>query len=805
MTNAARTGDVKWTRVEARVLAVALFVAASMRILHWESMHAQPWTDFLGLDSKYYDEWAQRILREGLQGENPFFMGPLYPYFLAFVYKLAGRSLDVVRALQIVMSVASVGLLHVLARRFGGPALAMIASCACAVYGPIVYATTSILFDATIPILLSCVLLLALLESASRRSVLAAFCAGLSLGVWALGRANILLFAPAAFFWLAAAWGRPFAPRLGAWRDGASGALALAAGTLLAILPATVHNIRTGDAALITTNGGLNLYIGNGPMASGGHETPVLEVKRPDGTTERIVADLQKDVECKTEAERVVGRPMKYTEVSDFYAGETWRALREAPGPFFSRFVRKIVLFWSDYEIPQIEHFGYFRKFSFPLSGPVLTFGAVAPLAIVGMGLAMRRRERGKWALPLLFVATFSTSVILFFVLDRYRLPIVPVLLVFAAYAALAVRDAVRERRFAFAGGLVGAALVLGLALRSNPYRIDEKRGIAQIVYRLGIVEDSRENWEAAAAHYREAIALKPEYDRAHLNLATDLARLGRGDEAMEHFRLAETLNPTYYRIPYNRGALLDESGRATEAEDAYRRSVELEPRYLLGHVALAELLLARGAADSARAHIGTVISYDGQWQAELNPAARVRAMRLTAALDEIDRLSQGGVGDCFRESEMYRRAEVARLRGRDDEALARLQQYFESGGTCAEAYRALGQILIERNEVEGAEDAFQRAVRAAPRISGARRELGRIAAMRGDADGALRELEEEARVNPTDPSTYLEIGLVHERLRDDSALASKWFTRYLERGGDEGYLESRRRSWKKPTSRGAP
>src|SRR5688572_3811013 len=225
-----------WSILEKRVLAVALAVGLLLRLVHWSSMSGQPWFDHLGLDAKYYDEWAQKILKEGVQGDSPFFMGPLYPYLLALIYKVSGRSLDTVRGLQILFSVGSIALLHALARRLAGPAVAMIASCALAVYGPIIYYSTSILFDAALPIAISLAMLLCLYEAASKRSLAYAFAAGALLGVHALGRANILLFAPLAFGWLAAAWGHPDAPSLRRAREGLRAAAALICGTVLFIL-----------------------------------------------------------------------------------------------------------------------------------------------------------------------------------------------------------------------------------------------------------------------------------------------------------------------------------------------------------------------------------------------------------------------------------------------------------------------------------------------------------------------------------------------------------------------------------------
>jgi tetratricopeptide (TPR) repeat protein/predicted membrane-bound mannosyltransferase len=788
---AARAPDLPpWTARERAFLLAAVAVALALRLIHWHSVARYPWFDFLGLDAKYYDEWALRILDEGLQGKDPYFMGPLYPHVLAAIYALFGRSLDAVRAVQVLMSGATVALVHLLARRLGGPRLGCLSSAMTALYGPLVAYTVSIIYP-TLNVLLTASTLLLLHEAARRASLRLAFAAGLLLGIDALGRGNVLLFAPPALVWLAAAWGRPAAPARPAARAAVLIAAAFAAGVAAGIAPATVHNLRTDDPTLLTTNGGLNFYIGNGPMASGGHETPVLFRKRPDGSVEKIVADIAKDEECRHEAELVAGRPLTFTEVSDFYFAETLRFVRENPGVFLSRLVMKGVHFWSAYEVPQIEHFHYFRRYSAVLRLPVLTFGVVGALALVGMVLLWRRRAA--WALPYVFVATYSLASILFFVLDRYRIPIVPALVPFAGHTILTAWEAVRARRIVAAGAIAAGVAAAALLMRANVYGVDERSGVAQVIYRQGIVADAHGDWQAAIAYYREALDLKPDYDRCHLNLGVDLARTGRLEEALLHLDRAQELNPLHYRTPFNRGLLLEQLSRWADARDAYARAVELEPRYLLGRSALAEMLLAENRRAEARAQVDAILGYDGRWEGDQNPLARARAAHLRAYLDERDRLERAGRGGCFDASATFRLAEVARLRGRTEEALARLAAPEAAGERCAEAERVAAEMLLRKGDLDGADAALRRALEQDGSLPGVHLGMARLAAARGDGAAAVRALREEIEADPASPDPYLEMGLVLERLLADPSSARAWFARYLERGGDPERLAARR------------
>ncbi|MBZ0268224.1 glycosyltransferase family 39 protein, partial [bacterium] len=198
MASAAREEPAAtWSGRERAFVLGAVLVALVLRLLHWQSMAPYPWFDFLGLDAKYYDEWAQRLLAEGWLGKDPYFMGPLYPHLLAAIYAVAGHSLDAVRGVQMVLSAGTVAMMHVFVRPYGGPRLAGVASGMAAVYGPFVYYSTSILYP-TLTVFLAVLLLHALLRAAERESTGWTIAAGATMGVFALGRGNILLFAPGA-------------------------------------------------------------------------------------------------------------------------------------------------------------------------------------------------------------------------------------------------------------------------------------------------------------------------------------------------------------------------------------------------------------------------------------------------------------------------------------------------------------------------------------------------------------------------------------------------------------------------------
>ncbi|MFY9826246.1 MAG: tetratricopeptide repeat protein [Thermoanaerobaculia bacterium] len=569
------------SRRQVFALGAILTLALALRLAHWWAVRRQPFFAWLAMDSQEYDRWAREIAAGDWLGSQVFFQAPLYPYLLAILYALFGRSLDAVYLAQIALAVAGCYALYRAGREMAGDAAGetagLGAALLAAVYGPFLFYDVQLAKESP-AVAVTAFLLWALAAARARPATGRWLVAGALLGVLALLRENALLVVP---FLLPLAWTQD-----GKWLAFFRKGGALVAGLVLVLLPVALRNGIVGGSFLPTTSqGGVNFYIGNNPQADGTYQ-PIVPGKQIPALERREPARL---------AEQAAGRKLSAGEVSRYWLGRSLGWVRREPGAFLRLQVRKLGMFWSWYEWPDAVDYYHVKTLSSVLRLPLLELGGAVLLALAGLVLA--RRRLGPFAPVLLFALGWTLSTIVFFLFSRYRLPVVPALLVLGgvtlAAAVEAWRTGSRRRAVGFAV-LVLTALLLPRALGYEP-RMD------LVEYNLGRLYDEQGRPEEAREHYKAAFVLNPKDFLACLNLGNLAARHGDWATALRFYQRAAALEPRSDDAESNQGGVYLALGDLAQAEAHLDRALALNPQNLPALQNLALLRARRGDLAGAR------------------------------------------------------------------------------------------------------------------------------------------------------------------------------------------------------------
>ncbi|UCE02074.1 MAG: tetratricopeptide repeat protein [Candidatus Latescibacterota bacterium] len=608
-----------------RVAAITLYlIALALRAVHLDAFRETLLAHVFLMDEAYYHAEAWNLVRGVPNPTDSWFMTPLYPWFLSILFRITGESPIGAYAVQLALGGLAAPMTFALARRLMRATLALIAGLAVASFAPTLFFESLFLVEWMILLALLGASFFALRGPESR---LHAVLTGALLGLATLGRgSNLLLLLPLAV------WFRAHGPR------GMRQVGLLLAGCTLVVSPLLLYNLANArQPLLLTANAGFNLYLGNGPEATG---IFVL----PEGL------DLAGDPLALRFVQRETGRPVTASEASRFWLHKTLDWVRAHPGGTANLFAWKLLLFWNRFSIPQVESYAVEAE-RLPISrAPFWSSYAIFPMALLGGCIALweaarlRRREadprlarrlRGVGLLAACALV-YGVSIALFFITDRYRVAVMPWLIVLSVYASgrllgilsagrrkeallivllavllfwlsaparlhidiphvqrdLLVHDALRYAKVGFFDAALDA---YRSALSESPKDAELRDGLARMYSRAG--RDT-----LAIATLVELLREQPELDRSWYNLGNVYRRSRRYVEAVEAYRQSLRLEPRREAAWNNLGETYRALGDTAAAAQAYRRAIEIVPGHAQAHNNLAALRASQGDAEAAEA-----------------------------------------------------------------------------------------------------------------------------------------------------------------------------------------------------------
>lgn len=683
MTRSRKPAAPSKRRPLDRGLLIVVGIALVARVTYIHQLSTNPFFDCPIVDSATYDGMAQRIARGEEPCDEPFFQPPLYPYFLGFLYWLLGRDLFAVRFAQMLLGVINCGLTYALARRLFGSRIALWSGTAAALYGTGLFFEGELLAPVLI-VFLNVLLAHAILDFLHGPSPARAGVCGLLAGLSAITMSVILPFALVigVYAWRTLRASLPPGSLVGL------GAV-FVLGIVIPILPVTLYNLAHDDPVLISTNGGLNFYIGTG------NDYDQKVAIRP-GFAWQAMAQ-----------EPIKAGYRKPSQQSAYFTKKALRMIADDPVGYAGLLIKKLYLYAHGAEVLRNQEIYPFRQYSWVLSillwkcGIAFPYGIVFPLAMVGMVAAFRQRVSK--AMPLvLFVLSHIAALLLFFVAARYRINVLPFLLILGAYAVASLAEMAKGRR---GPSLAGHGTLLAMLLVISNWRVGPMPSVfnADAYYNLGVAY-MKEGRPEARETYEKALMLEPDYPEANSNLGAMLDQAGEHERAIECFNRVLTRYPDDVESNLNLGNALFNLGDLEGARARFLKVLSLQPRNELAQNNMA--VLARRERENAA------------------PPPPLPFPGMPTLEDEAASLTN-------------RAAELLK-QGRYAEAAALLRQAVQLRPELPQAHNNLGIALAELGDLDAAKRAFETVLRLDPTNRSARSNLVRLEKRQGGEGGRI-------------------------------------------------------------------
>jgi 4-amino-4-deoxy-L-arabinose transferase-like glycosyltransferase len=578
---------------EWRWLGLILAVGLTIRLIYFFiNKNNNPLFYHPVLDALFHHEWAIDILSGSFWGDEVFFRAPLYPYLLALLYKISGSSIAFAILVQHLIGACTVMLVYFWSREYFRTGVAVLAASFAALYWPLVYFEGELLIVTLIVCLDA--LLLYLVAVARRRGWLRLWAVpGVIAGLSAVARPSILIFVVV----------MPWVMRSAVRDNWIRRLIPFAVGVAVVVAPVLVRNAIVGrDFVPIASQGGVNFYIGNNPQSNGSQA-------HVPGARADLYGTYQGAIEM---AEREAGRPLKPSQVSNHYFRKGMEFILYSPGDAMALTAKKFYLFWAGAERSNNKFIQFFwRKFglgALPLPG----FWLIGPLGLAGCILLWRKRRE---LAPLyVFLISYMVGVVIFFVNARFRLPVAPVLIVFAAYALSYIWVAFRSR----APSAVTAAAITVVCVGVVDLDFVRFRGVRAIdeaisYYTIGQAYMKQERHTAALEAFETAVDIQRRYPTSgyrqiagtiDYQLGTLYRDRGNAQRAIEAFGRVQREDRLWAESRYAITDLLTRTGRPSEAIEVLEEVVRVVPNDPTALIGLARIHRHLGHRDEAAALI---------------------------------------------------------------------------------------------------------------------------------------------------------------------------------------------------------
>jgi Tfp pilus assembly protein PilF len=612
----------------------------------------------LTLDQKYYDTAAKMLLAgedlHQLHGLRPL----LYPMFLAVLDKAGGtHGIDLSIVVQHLLGVLTGVLVAVLGARLFRHRLCGLAGGVLYLLAPVpLYFEGELLIESSY-IFLVCLALLVLLRAAEASG----WKAGL---LWLLGgaltiltaqaRPNILIFM--AVFPLFAAW------RWWHFRRGASALplLGLLGGVAMAIPWGFVNKMQSDHFQVIPSAGGVNFYFGNKRTADGmvpEQERRVTYGDRYEDSGE-VWAREEYAAALRAQGRRPQTDPMT---VSKYWTARALGEIKAAPLAWLGLEAKKCWLMLWNAEVPNNKAFAFLEMEYAWLRLLPVRWVVLLMLAPGGIWAAAKWGNRGALFILLVYLALYSAGNVAFFICDRYRYPLWPVMASIAGGGLMVLVDTVRQWRWTAnqpapsKAGTARRAVPVRLGNETLPKADSRPRPWRATLYlaagMAAMALISLPNWFGARlpsfardylfrsiacyekGRFTEAlsdidrsIALDDGDVTALHHRGNVLLALNRFDEARQDYERTLKINTDDAGVWNNYGVALEGLGRTNEALQAFRRGAESNPPSKSAYLGMVFEQFRRGHLDEAAATL------DRLEKLEKGPNAVVLAIRSVLA-----------------------------------------------------------------------------------------------------------------------------------------------------------------------------
>jgi tetratricopeptide (TPR) repeat protein len=582
-------------------ISAIFFTAIIVRFFYLSEIGESPLYDAPVVDGRTYIFLSNQLASGNWLGEGlgPFWQPPLYPYVIATLRIVSETFFfDLIRWLQCILSSLTCVGIYLLGRKWYNIRVGLLASGIACLYGPIIFFDGEIL-PASLAMSISMAGLLAFEKGQNNDRKIYFFSSGVLFGFASITVATLLCGVFTLSLWTIFIKRKLF------------NTLLFLLGTLLIVAPVTWRNYQIGnDTVVISWNSGINFFVGNN-------------------------ADYEKTLGMRAgwDWDKLVRQPSLHgintpSEKSFYFWMSSFDYIKDQPIDYLALQLSKTwdllhgveqgrnqdIYFWRNYS-DLLSLLLWHYKLAFP-------FGLIAPLALIGLV----RHFRNMSHFGGIYVISYSLSIVMFFPTARYRIIIIPLLLIFFSQTFFWLKDSLNNRNFRDFFSGISSILVLFVFcnIGGNPMNMS---GNAEIHFNLGQAYADKQKPEKALFHFQRATTIDSTYWQAWFNSASVEGMKGNFETAKNIFSKITIFEPNRPEVWVNLAHSYRGLGQNEAAIDSYEQALLINPYLPKIYLELLQICIQLGKQEKAKTVLNQAIT--------IYPKDRMKILSLFSKLQQ--------------------------------------------------------------------------------------------------------------------------------------------------------------------------
>jgi len=283
---------------------------------------------------------------------------------------------------------------------------------------------------------------------------------------------------------------------------------------------------------------------------------------------------------------------------------------------------------------------------------------------------------------------------------------------------------------------------------------------------------------DEAIKNYKMAIAINPNYAKAHFNLAGTLQDLGQLDAAVKSYEQTLEIDPDYAEAHNNLGSVFKELKKNDDAIQSYKKALAIKPDYIEAQFSLGVMFQNLGQFETAIKFYKMVIAIKPDFAdaynnlgitfldlGQLDKAVKSFKAAIRLKPDFISAINNLGIAS-------YKLGQLS-------DAIKYYERVLVFKPDFADAHNNIGIALLGLGQLSAAFKSYKVAIKLQPEFADAHNNLGVVCLDLGQFNNAVKSYMVAIKIKPDFVEAINNLGIAHYKLGQlDEAL--KFYERAL-------------------------